>query len=80
MTTDSKPVTRKCRTSPAAWGVNAQLVVSILPGGTLAIREHKRRESSAVHFDLATLYVQGVRRRIAAERAEKRKARASKQA
>lgn len=75
MTTDKKPVTRKCRTAPAAHGISAELVVSIIPGGTLAIRELGRRESSAVHLDISALYVQAVARRVRAEKAEKRKAR-----
>lgn len=39
-------------------GVNEKLVVTLLPDGTLKVREHGRRV--AVLFDVATLYVRAL--------------------
>jgi hypothetical protein len=75
MTALTKPVTRKANTCPAAHGVSPQLIISLHPGGIIGIREHGRRSKTEVCFDASVLYVDGVRRRIAKERAEKRKAR-----
>ena len=75
MTTLNKPVARRAVTRPAAYGVRAELVISIHPGGIIGIREVGRRSKSEVCFEAAELYVDGVRRRIAKERADKRKAR-----
>jgi hypothetical protein len=76
MTTLQKPIARKTMTQPAAWGVRAELVIALHPGGIISIREAGRRAKSEVYFAAAELYVDGVRRRVAKERAEKRKARA----
>lgn len=78
MTTLSKPVTRKAHTTPAAYGVRPELVISLHPGGIIGIREAGRRASSEIMFEAARLYVDGVRAKAAAIRAEKRKARAAK--
>jgi hypothetical protein len=78
MTTLNKPVARKAITRPAAHGVRAELIIALHPGGIVGIRESGRRSKSEVHFDAAELYVEGVRRRIAKERAEKRKQRRRK--
>jgi hypothetical protein len=51
------------------------MVITLHPGGIVGIREVGRRSKSEVCFEAAELYVDGVRRRIAKERAEKRKAR-----
>lgn len=75
MTQLNKPVTRKAVTRPAAYGVRAELIISLHPGGIIGIRESGRRSKSEVCFDAAELYVEGVRRRIAKEKADKRKAR-----
>jgi hypothetical protein len=75
MTTLSKSVTRKAITRPAAHGVRAELIIALHPGGIVGIRECGRRSKSEVHFDAAELYVEGIRRRIANQRADKRKAR-----
>lgn len=75
MTQLNKPVTRKAVTRPAAYGVRAELIISLHPGGIIGIRESGRRSKSEVCFDAAELYVEGVRRRITKEKAEKRKAR-----
>lgn len=78
MTALTKSVTRKARTTPAAYGVRSDLVISLHPGGIIGIREAGRRSSSEICFDASRLYVDGVRRRAAERRAEKRKARAAK--
>ena len=78
MTTLSKPVTRKAHTTPAAYGVRPELVISLHPGGIIGIREAGRRALSEIMFEAARLYVDGVRAKAAAIRAEKRKARAAK--
>jgi hypothetical protein len=78
MTSLNKPIARKAVTRPAAHGVRAELVISLHPGGIVGIREVGRRSKSEVCFDAASLYVEGVRRRIATERAEKRKQRRRK--
>lgn len=78
MTALNKPITRKAYTRPAAYGVRAELVISLHPGGVVGIREAGRRSGSEVFFEASELYVQGVRARIAKQRAEKRKARAAK--
>ncbi len=75
MTTLNKPVARRAVTRPAAYGVRAELVISLHPGGIIGIREVGRRSKSEVCFEASGLYVEGVRRRIAKERADKRKAR-----
>ena len=75
MTALTKPVTRKAHTSPAAYGVRSELIISMHPGGIIGIRECGRRSKTEVCFDASVLYVDGVRRRIAKERADKRKAR-----
>lgn len=78
MTTLNKPVTRKAKTTPAAHGVRAELVISLHPGGIIGIREAGRRSKSEVCFEAARLYVDGIRAKAAAIRAEKRKAKAAK--
>lgn len=78
MTTLNKPITRKAHTKPAAHGVRPELVISLHPGGIIGIREAGRRASSEIMFEAARLYVDGVRAKAAAIRAEKRKARAAK--
>jgi hypothetical protein len=75
MTALNKPIARRAITRPADYGVRAELVIALHPGGIIGIRECGRRSKSEVCFDAAELYVEGVRRRIAKERAEKRKAR-----
>ena len=75
MTALTNPIARRAITRPAAYGVRAELVIALHPGGIIGIRECGRRSKSEVCFDAAELYVEGVRRRIAKERAEKRKAR-----
>lgn len=77
MTPLNKPVTRKAVTRPAAHGVRAELVISLHPGGIVGIREVGRRSKSEVCFEAAELYVEGIRRRIAKAKADKRKARMS---
>jgi hypothetical protein len=78
MTTLNKPVTRKARTTPAAHGVRAELVISLHPGGSISIREAGRRSNSEIYFDAARLYVDGIRAKAAERQAAKRKARAAK--
>lgn len=78
MTTLTKAVTRKARTTPAAHGVRAELVISLYPHGVIGIREAGRRSKSEITFEAARLYVDGIRNKAAAARAEKRKARAAK--
>jgi hypothetical protein len=75
MTELNKPIARKAITRPAAYGVRAELVIALHPGGIIGIREVGRRSKSEVCFEASELYVEGVRRRIAKERADKRKAR-----
>ena len=78
MTNLTTPIKRKAMTKPAAHGVKAELVLSLHPHGILAIREAGRRASSEVLFDCASLYVEGVKRRIAAEKQAKRQAKSAK--
>jgi hypothetical protein len=75
MTALNKPIARRAITRPAAHGVRAELVIALHPGGIIGIREVGRRSKSEVCFNAAELYVEGVKRRIAKERADKRKAR-----
>jgi hypothetical protein len=51
------------------------LVVSLQPGDLLAMRELRRRR--VVYLDLHSLYIDGLRRQLAAERREKQKRRKS---
>jgi hypothetical protein len=78
MTTLTKPVTRKAYTQPAAHGVRPELVISLHPGGIIAIREVGRRAASEICVYAASIYVDAIRAEAAAKRAEKRKARAAK--
>ena len=73
MTSLTKAVTRKARTTPAAHGVCADLVISLHPGGIIGIREAGRRSKSEVCFEAARLYVDGIRAKAAAARAAKRR-------
>lgn len=78
MTTLTKPITRKAHTQPAAYGVRPELVISLHPGGIIAIREAGRRAASEICVYAASIYVDAIRAEAAAKRAEKRKARAAK--
>ncbi len=78
MNTLTKPITRKAHTQTAAHGVRPELVISLHPGGIIAIREAGRRATSEVCVFAASIYVDALRAEAAAKRAEKRKARAAK--
>jgi hypothetical protein len=72
MTTAKKPVTRKVFSRPAAYGVRAELAVTLHPGGTLSIRESGRKASSELFIDLGELYVMLVRRKAASVKRDRK--------
>lgn len=43
-------------TTPAGHNISNKLVVTLLPNGTLTIREARRARDTAVSVDVATLY------------------------
>ena len=76
MSKTTSAVTRRVQTVPAAWGVNSEIAVTVFPlKGIIQLREIGRRESSAVAFDIADLYVKGIVARVQAQKRAKAKAR-----
>ena len=73
MTTLDKPVVRKTRRNLMHY--KHPLVVTLLPGDVLLIREHRCKREVAI--DLHGLYVEALRRQILAEKKLKKKARAA---
>lgn len=69
MTTLDKPIVRKTRRNLMHY--QHPLVVTLLPGDVLTIREHRCKREIAI--DLHGLYIEGLRRAIMAEKREKRK-------
>lgn len=66
-----KPIVRKTRRNLMHY--KHPLVVTLEPGDILSIREHRCQRT--VHIDLHALYIEALRRTLAAEKREKRKAR-----
>lgn len=58
---------------PRCHGVNKKLVVTLLPDGTLKIREHGRR--AFVLLDVGTLYVRALVAQVKVRRPRKRRQR-----
>jgi hypothetical protein len=73
MTTLEKAVTRKTRGNFMHY--KRPLVVSLLPGDVLRLRELRRKRE--VFLDLHSLYIEALRRQLAAEKREKRAKRRS---
>jgi len=71
MITLDKPIYRKTRRPFMHY--KSPLVVSLQPGDLLAVRELRRRR--VIYLDLHSLYIDGLRRQIAAEKREKKKKR-----
>ena len=71
MTTLEKPIVRKTRRNLLHY--KHPLVVTLLPGDLLVIREHRCKREVAI--DLHGLYIEALRRQILAEKREKKKAR-----
>jgi hypothetical protein len=71
MTTLEKPVVRKTRRNLMHY--KRPLVVALLPGDVLAMREARCKRT--VFLDLHGLYIDGLRRQILAEKRAKKKAR-----
>lgn len=73
MTVLDKPITRKTRRNLMHY--KHPLVVSLLPGDVLTIREHRCKREVAI--DLHGLYIEALRRQLAFEKRERRKRRGS---
>jgi hypothetical protein len=71
MTTLEKPIVRKTQRNLLHY--KHPLVVTLLPGDLLVIREHRCKREVAI--DLHGLYIEALRRQILAERREKKKVR-----
>jgi hypothetical protein len=74
MTILDKPIVRKTRRNLMHY--KHPLVVTLEPGDLLTIREHRCKR--LVYIDLHALYVEALRRTIAAEKREKKKQRRRK--
>lgn len=74
MTTLNKPISRKAETIPAAYGIRSELIITLYPRGIIGLRESGRRATSEITFDGSELYLEGIRRKLAKAKAEKRKA------
>lgn len=71
MTSLDKPIVRKTQRNLMHY--RHPLVVSLLPGDLLTIREHRCKRM--VYIDLHGLYIEALRRQIAAEKREKKRKR-----
>lgn len=71
MTTLEKPIVRKTRRNFMHY--RHPLVVALLPGDVIALREHRCKR--IIHVDLHSLYIERLRWQIAAEKRERKKAR-----
>lgn len=71
MTILDKPITRKTRKNLLHY--RHPLVVSLLPGDILSMREHRCKRT--VFIDLHGLYIDALRKQILVERQQKKKAR-----
>jgi hypothetical protein len=71
MTILEKPITRKTRRNFMHY--RKPLVVALIPGDLISLREHRCKRT--VYLDLHSLYIEGLRRQILAEKREKKKAR-----
>jgi hypothetical protein len=74
MTILEKPITRKTKRNLMHY--RHPLVVCLMDGDLLSLREHRCKRT--VYLDLHGLYVEGLRRQIASEKREKKKARKKK--
>lgn len=71
MTILERPITRKTKKNFMHY--RRPLIVTLEPGDLLTIREHRCKR--LVYIDLHALYIEALRRTIAAEKRAKKKAR-----